>query len=152
VAGRSASQRRTDAIGRLETDVNVWVSTASFDGSPHMVPLSLAWDGVNVLVATPSTTPTARNASVTSKARVALDDASDVVIIDATVIVTDFLNVEDGVAELYAKRVGWDPRVETGEWSLLTLAPTRVQSWNSVSEIKDRTIMRRGAWIDEHPL
>jgi hypothetical protein len=117
-----------------------------------MVPLSLAWDGVNVLVATPSTTPTARNASVTSKARVALDDASDVVIIDATVIVTDFLNVEDGVAELYAKRVGWDPRVETGEWSLLTLAPTRVQSWNSVSEIKDRTIMRRGAWIDEHPL
>jgi hypothetical protein len=114
-----------------------------------MVPLSLAWDGLNVLVATPSTTPTARNAAATGKAaRVALDDAGDVVIIDAAVTVTDFRNVEAGTADCYVARVGWDPREEEGEWCLLTLAPIRVQSWNSVGEIEGRTIMRRGEWIE----
>jgi Pyridoxamine 5'-phosphate oxidase len=148
MAGRSASQRRTDAVGRLETDGNVWVSTASFDGSPHMVPLSLAWDGANVLVATPATTPTARNAAATGKARLALDDANDVVLIDAAVTVTDFRNLEAGVADCYVTRVGWDPREEEGDWCLLTLAPMRMQSWNSVGEIAGRTIMRHGEWIE----
>jgi hypothetical protein len=148
MSGRSASQRRADALRRLETDANVWVSTASPDGSPHLVPLSLAWDGTSVLVATPSHTPTARNAAATGKARAALDDAGDVVIIDATVTLVDFDAVEAGVADNFPGRVGWDPRGESGAWSLLILTPTRVQSWTGVAEIGGRTIMRNGAWTD----
>src|SRR5262245_59614494 len=51
--GRTRAERRADALRRLETDENVWVSTAGVDGSPHLVPLSLAWDGSRILVATP---------------------------------------------------------------------------------------------------
>lgn len=62
---RSAAQRRADAERRLENDANVWIATSSNDGTPHLVPVSLGWDGTQILVATPSATPTARNADET---------------------------------------------------------------------------------------
>ncbi len=144
---RSAETRRADTVRRLETDADVWIASSGEDGAPHLVPLSLAWDGERILVATPADTVTARNAGARGMVRAALDSASDVVIVDASVEVLDFDRVDPDTVAAYVGRVGWDPRDEPGRWSLLRLTPTRVLTWRGVEEITGRTIMRDGAWI-----
>lgn len=112
------------------------------------MPLSLAWINGDVVVSTPTDTPTARNVRQTGRARLALDSTADVVMIDTTAVA---LLLDDASPELvaeYATRVGWDPREESGSWSLLRLTPTRVQAWNSVAEIAGRTVMRDGEWLE----
>lgn len=114
---------------------------------PHLVPLSLAWDGAAILVATPANTLTARNASVSGRLRASLQDADDVVVLDTSVVVMTFADVDEPTAAAYVERVGWDPREEVGEWWLLVLTPTRVQAWNGIHEDNGRTIMRDGRWV-----
>ena len=52
-------------------------------GRPHLVPLSLAWDGAQVILATPANSPTARNAAASGEIRLALGTSRDVTIIEA---------------------------------------------------------------------
>jgi general stress protein 26 len=144
--GRARPQRREDAIHRLETDLNVWVATSSADGQPHLVPLSLAWDGTRIVLATPTDTLTVRNLMSNSSARLALDSTVDVVIVDAVAEVLDLSAADEAMVHGYVERVGWDPRLERGEWSLLVLTPSRIQAWQSVGEIERRTLMLDGAW------
>jgi len=146
--GRSKSQRRADAVRRLENDADVWISTASLSGVPHLVPLSLSWDGEQLLVATPSNTPTAQNAASTGRARAALDSSSDVVVMDCSVKVIDITQFDQGTIDAFVARVGWDPRNDPGDWVLLVLTPGRIQSWQGVGEMDNRTLMRDGIWID----
>ena len=145
---RSGSQRRSQAIHRLETEANVWLATASPAGVPHLVPLSLAWDGTRVLVATPTDTPSVRNVLATGAVKATLDSADDVVLIEGTAEAVDFASASPKLLELYVKRVGWNPADQDGAWSLLVISPLTVRSWNSVSEITGRTIMRHGVWAD----
>lgn len=147
VVGRTARQRVDSAIGRLESEPNVWVATGSAAGVPHMVPLSLSWNGRAIVVATPTDSPTVRNAVFSGRARASLDSAQDVVIADADVAVFD--DADEAVLHAYIDAVGWDPRDETGAWSMLILTPQRVQAWNSVREIDGRTIMRDGVWATD---
>lgn len=133
---------------RLESDANVWVATASASGGPHLVPLSLAWIDERIVVATPTDTPTARNAAATRQARAALDGAVDVVLFDCDVEVMPFDQADPAIVDRFVTRVGWDPRDEPGAWSLLLLRPTRGHAWNSPSEIDGRTIVRDGYWRD----
>lgn len=145
MAGRTSVARVADVIARLERDANVWIATAA-GGVPHLVPLSLAWDGARILLATPSGSPTVRNAVGSGSARLALDSTDDVVIIDGTVEVRPFREAGGDVVAHYVGRVGWDPSDEPGEWSLLIVSPRTVRAWNSVDEIEGRTIMSEGAW------
>ncbi len=146
---RSASQRRSDAVRRLENDPNIWLTTASAAGVPHLVPLSLAWDGNRLLLATPTNSPTVRNAQATGVVKAALDSADDVVLIDGTVDVLDFGSADPTLVGIYVQRAGWNPANQHGEWSLLIVSPQTVRAWNGVAEITGRTIMRQGDWIDE---
>ncbi len=116
-----------------------------------MVPLSLAWVNNAIVVATPTDTPTVRNVTASGRARATLDNADDVVIVDADVRIDDFDRAQPSTVEMYISRVGWDPRNNPGSWSLLTLKPRRVQSWNSIEEISGRTIMRDGVWTHLDP-
>lgn len=61
----------------------------------------------------------------------------------------DFADEDQSLAEQYVERVGWDRGSEQGAWSMLILSPHRIQAWNGVGEIKGRTIMRDGAWLDD---
>ena len=146
---RSSQQRQTDAVGRLASDPNVWIATASPLGIPHLVPLSLAWIDDRIVVSTPTDTPTVRNAVATGRVRAALDSAADVVVIDCEVREISLAEADAELLATYVARVGWDPRQEPGEWSLLLLTPMRVQAWNGVPEIEQRTIMKRGIWTHE---
>lgn len=148
VSNRTAAERIKSAKRRLGEDDNVWIATASMNGEPHLVPLSLAWDGEAILVATPANTPTACNAAASGHVRATLDSTVDVVLLLTDAVVTSFSQVSEKEAAIYVNRVGWDPRDEPGEWSLLRLTPSRVQAWNSVNEIDGRTIMRDGVWVE----
>ena len=59
---RTTAQRVADARTILEEHhADVWVASASRDGSPHLVPLSFQWNGEDVTVALKAVSPTARN-------------------------------------------------------------------------------------------
>ena len=126
--------------------MNVWVATGSSDGVPHLVPLSLAWDGNRALVVTRSDTPTAQNAAASGRARLALDSTEDVVMFDAEATVLSISDVGEDEVDCYVRGSGWDPRAATGDWSMLFCSPTCMQVWNSVDETRGRTIMREGTW------
>lgn len=155
-AGRSAAERVADTTRRLECDDNVWLSTASTDGVAHLVPLSLAWIDGEVVLATPAATPTARNAAATGRARAALDDAADVVVLDGQIDVEPLDAADPGLVDRLVDRVGWDPRTEAADWVVLRLRPRRVFAWQTEPELDGRQIMKRGEWVvattdTEHP-
>jgi len=47
----------------------------------------------------------------------------------------------------FVARTGWDPSAEGGEWVYLRLRPKRVQVWDGVDELPERTVMRDGRWL-----
>lgn len=142
---RTAAQRRSDTLARLEGDADVWVATAS-GGEPHLIPLSLAWDGVHVILATPAASPTARNAAASGTMRLAVGSSRDVTIIDAAAEVLPCADAPDTVANCYATRTGWDPRHDDPPHVFLIATPRVMRTWNSLAEITGRTIMRDGRW------
>jgi hypothetical protein len=149
MANRSTETRIADTIRRLESEADVWIATASAEGAPHLIPLSLAWDGSRILLATPPDSPTTRNIVATGRARASLADTDDVVIIVASAVVTPFEDTPGDVVEFFVEAAGWDPRKQDGPWSLLTLTPEMIHAWNTEPEIVGRTIMRDGEWTCE---
>jgi len=162
-APRPGRQRKADVLAKLEESLaDVWVASASAGANAAgagaagaeaagakaaLVPLSLAWDGTRVIVATPATTVTARNILASREARLAVGPTRDVVMIDAAL--DDAIAASDAppsLAERYAAQAGWDPRA-TGDSVYLTLRPVRIQAWREANEIAGRTIMRDGVWL-----
>jgi Pyridoxamine 5'-phosphate oxidase len=144
---RSTEQRKSDAIDKLEKDEDVWVATADAAGIAHLVPLSLCWHDGKVIVAVESRSRTARNASASGQARLALGPSRDVVMIDAAATVVARSTVAPEIAGAYHDRTGWQPGAHGGDWVFILLQPTTMQVWREVNEIADRTVMRNGTWL-----
>jgi hypothetical protein len=144
---RTTGQRKLDALNKLETDQDVWVATAGQGGIAHLVPLSLCWHEARVVVAVERASRTARNATGSGRARLALGPTRDVVVIDAAVTVKARSDADPAIVTAYRHRAGWDPGADGGEWLYLLLQPTTIQVWREVDEIAGRTVMRRGAWL-----
>jgi hypothetical protein len=51
MANRTTTERIESAVRRFASEPNVWVATGSMAGTPHLVPLSLAWNGTDMLAA-----------------------------------------------------------------------------------------------------
>ena len=147
MANRTTATRIADTVRRLDSEPDVWIATASAEGVPHLIPLSLAWDGSRILVATPPESPTVRNIVAAGQARASLPDTDDVVIIVASAAVTPFEESPGDVADFFSERAGWDPRREGGRWSLVTLTPEMIHAWKGEPELVGRTIMRHGEWV-----
>ena len=145
---RDLATRTADTLALLETPaIDGWVATASADGTPHLVPLSLAWVDGRVVVAVETTSVTARNLTASGTARLAVGPTRDVVMLDAVLERTvDVTDEELGTA--YVAQADWDPRGSAG-YAFLVLRPVRVQAWREANEIPGRTLMRDGAWLGE---
>ena len=140
-------ERVLATLHRLESDRNVWIATADHQSArPHLIPLSLSWDGIRVVLCTPSDSVTVRNLIGSDLAKLALDSADDVVLIDAKVEVVSLASASSEMLDGFVRRVGWDPSRESAEMSMILLTPWVVRAWNGESEIEGRTIMRAGAW------
>jgi hypothetical protein len=128
--------------------VDVWVATASPAGAAHLVPLSYAWDGERILVATERRSLTARNLEASRIARLGFGPTRDVVIVD--VVLDQLVDVAAAPVELadaYARQSGWDPRLETDPYVFFLLRPDRIQAWREANELAGRTLMRDGTWL-----
>jgi hypothetical protein len=147
MAPRSLAQRTADTRRRLENDVDVWVSTASADGVPHLRPLSFAWDGTTVLISTPEASPTGRNLAASGKAILALGPTRDVVMIEGSVEVIPIDELSQEVGDSFAARTEFDPRALKTTYAFYRVTPVEVQAWREVDELSDRTLMRGGAWL-----
>jgi hypothetical protein len=144
---RSAAQRKSDAIEKLNEDHDVWVATADDGGIAHLVPLSLCWHDGMVVVAVEASSRTARNASASGQARLALGPTRDVVMIDAQASVVARQEAGPAITGAYRERTGWEPGSDGGDWVYVLLRPARIQVWRDVDEIAGRTVMADGTWL-----
>ena len=147
VGPRSPARRRRDTEHRLAHDVDLWVASASADGSPYLVPLSFHWDGATLLLATLATNPTGRNLAASRTVRLGLGETRDVTLIDGEVEVLpmDALPPERG--DQFAARTGFDPRTLTGPYRWFRVSPRQIQAWREVDELPGRDLMRDGRWL-----
>jgi hypothetical protein len=145
---RSRAQRKADALAILaERHADVWVASASKEGVAHLVPLSFAWNGTHVVLATEVTSPTMRNILCAKRARLGFGRSRDVVMIDATVDdAFPTVDAPPSVTDGYAAQSDWDPRAAVGDFAYVLLRPQRVQVWREADELAGRTVMRGGAW------
>ncbi|MEH0554315.1 pyridoxamine 5'-phosphate oxidase family protein [Streptomyces sp. B21-101] len=144
---RPRAVRRRDTEHRLAHDVDVWVASASPDGTPHLVPLSFDWDGRTLLMATLADSPTGRNLAASRTARLALGLTRDVCMIEgeAEVLGIDALPPRQG--DRFADRTGFDPRTLTTPYRWFRVTPRRIQSWREADELAGRELMRDGRWL-----
>jgi hypothetical protein len=116
-----------------------------------MVPMSFAWTGAAVILATATNSPTARNLFSTEMARLAIGPTDDVVLIDARLDRAAAVHTASSdIADTYARQSDWDPRYGTDLPShYFLLRPVQIQAWRFANELPGRTIMRDGRWLDD---
>jgi hypothetical protein len=145
---RPAEERKADTLAKLAaTGIDAWVATATADGDARLVPLSFAWDGDRVILATERRSVTFENLERAGRARLGLGPERDVVMIDAVVIsIVDAAVVPKPVGDTFATQSDWDPRDDPDGYAYIVLAPERIQAWREANEIVGRTLMRHGRW------
>jgi hypothetical protein len=145
---RTTSQRRDDTLALLAANGQGWLATASPDGAPHLIAVSVCWLGDRLLIATRGESPTARNLSATARARLALGSPDDAVLLDASVSDRRRSGPDSGdLGEAFLAAMGWDPADEPGAWDYFVLQPVRVQAYRGYGEVPGSTIMRDGRWL-----
>jgi Pyridoxamine 5'-phosphate oxidase len=144
---RDRATRKADTLAMLATaGIDVWVATASAAGSPHLVPVSLAWVDERVVIAVEATSVTARNLTASGEARLAIGPTRDVTMVDAVLERVVGAEEDEGLGAAYVAQADWDPRRDSG-YVFLVLRPVRVQAWREANEIAGRTLMRDGTWL-----
>jgi nitroimidazol reductase NimA-like FMN-containing flavoprotein (pyridoxamine 5'-phosphate oxidase superfamily) len=144
---RSRPQRRADTLERLRTDVDLWVASADETGNAYLVPLSFVWDGAALTIATPRSSPTARNLLRAGEARVALGHTRDVVMVEGAVEELP-LGADPALEDAHAAATGFDPRTLADEYVYLRIAPRTIRAWREANELDGRLLMRDGRWLD----
>lgn len=148
IVPRRTAERVRDALRRLVTERDVWLSTAHPDHGPHQVPLWFLWDGRAVWMCTSATSVTARNVRAEPRVRLALPDTFDVVLLQGEAECFSDQEVPEEAAEAFAGKFGWDPRVEEGSFLYVRVVPKTVRAWRGEPELRGRVVMRDGMWLE----
>jgi Pyridoxamine 5'-phosphate oxidase len=144
---RTPTQRKRDALDRLEHDIDAWVATADREsGTPYLVPLSFLWEGATLLIATPASSPTGRNLQATGRVRVGIGPTRDVVLIEGTAHTLAAGEVSDELGDAFAAKTGFDPR-RLEAYLFFRIHPQRLQAWREADELENRELMRGGHWV-----
>lgn len=142
-AARPLDVRKQDTLNRLSQDVDAWVSTASLDGTPYLMPLSFLWTDGTLLLSTSRTNPTARNLLANPVVQLTLGEVRDVIHVTGTV---ELAEVTDAEGEEFAAKAGFDPR-PLANYPFFRVTPTKIQAWREVNELKDRVLLENGHWL-----
>ena len=143
---RSVLQRKADVRATLEQNGHAWLATAA-DSVPYVIVVQAVWDDESILVSTRESSRTARNIEQSRVARLALGDADDAIVIDATLLRA--LPAVDASAQrtAFKRAAGWDPGEQGPDWHLFVLRPTRIQAFRGYAEIEGRDVMKDGRWL-----
>ncbi|MFJ9709046.1 pyridoxamine 5'-phosphate oxidase family protein [Streptomyces sp. NPDC101234] len=144
---RSAERRKDDVLSRLERETDIWVATADDAGLPCLVPLWFVWYGEAVWLSTRITSPTGRNLRDGGRARLALGDTLDVVLLDGEVTVFTPADVPQAAAGALRAKTGWDPSGDSPSYAFFRIRPDAVQAWHGERELRGRHLMRNGVWV-----
>ena len=147
-SGRSADERKRDVLAVLERNGDAFVATASRDGKPHLIVVATWWIGSEIVLATMTSTRTARNLNEGATARLAYGPSDDVVMVDARLAGSE--PAGDGSSELaqgFAAACGWNPGEESGDWTLFRLEPRKIQAYRGYGETAGRDVMLGGEWL-----
>jgi nitroimidazol reductase NimA-like FMN-containing flavoprotein (pyridoxamine 5'-phosphate oxidase superfamily) len=145
---RTPLQRKLDALQRLEHDVDAWVATADAGGgAPYLVPLSFLWDGIHVLISTPTASPTGRNLLATGKVRLGIGPTRDLILIEGTARALSPAEITDEIGDAFAAKTGFDPRQLSTPYTYFRIQPERLKAWREANELEDRDLMRNGQWL-----
>jgi hypothetical protein len=147
LAPRPLAERREAARQRLCTHHQLWLATGSDGHGAHLIPVSFVWANEHLTMATLAHSRTMANLRANPRARAAIGQTDDVVIIDGDVSIVDVADIDPATADRYAK-VSHDPRLMPG-FLYLYLLPARIQVWNGFHEYGGRTVMLDGCWLDE---
>jgi hypothetical protein len=145
-AARSLAERKRDTLRKLETEVDIWVASATADGRANLAPLSFVWHAQALTLAVPAASLTARNLTRAGRARVALGHTRDVVMVEGP-IETLAIGTDPELEDAHARATGFDPREEASTFVYLRLTPDRIQAWREANELAGRTLMADGAWL-----
>ncbi|WP_406064511.1 pyridoxamine 5'-phosphate oxidase family protein [Streptomyces sp. NBC_01077] len=143
---RGPEQRKKDVLARLAQEVDIWVASASAEGTPYLVPLAFHWDGTDIWLCTRLTNPTGRNLHDGGRARLSLGHTRDVVLLDGEVTTLAVDDVPTAAIEAFAAKSGWDPRSSGPAYVWFRVRPTAVEAWHEEPEIVGRHLMRDGVW------
>jgi hypothetical protein len=144
---RSRERRKADALTVLEGNPGGWLATASDQGGPHLIPVSVWWDAGLAVVATRSASRTARNLESTGTARLGIGSPDDVVMLDLELVGSDPVANAPDLESRFTATMGWDPADEGPDWSFFRFRPIRIQVYQGYGELKGREVMRNGAWL-----
>ena len=143
---RSTVQRRHDFQRQLAEGRDLWLASASLAGDPYLVPLSFAWDGAGIVMATPASSPTGRNILENPKSRLAIGTTRDVNIVEGELDMWLAHVVPESVADAFTTKLTWDPRTERRVHLYVRVRPTCIQVWREADEIAGREVLRGGCW------
>ena len=143
---RTREQRIGDTLRKLETEVDVWVASASEDGRANIAPLSFVWHDGAITISMPATSLTARNLTRAGWARMALGPTRDVVMLDGPIEVLA-IGADRALENAHARATGFDPREEASPYVYIRLRPERIQAWREAHELAGRRLMEGGAWL-----
>ncbi|MGC4941612.1 pyridoxamine 5'-phosphate oxidase family protein [Kribbella sp. DT2] len=141
---RPLATRKADALLRLTTDVDAWVSTASTDGAPYLVPLSFIWTGETFFLSTASRNPTSLNLQANPHLHLAIGGTRDVLLVTGTA--QRFTPTQEQ-GDTFADKTGFDPRTLKATYPFFEVTPVRIQSWREANELKGRDLMLDGTWL-----
>ena len=139
---RSPEVRKSDTLKLLADEVDAWVSTASADGTPYLMPLSFLWDGESLWLSTAAKNPTSLNLLASGLLHLAIGQTRDVVLITGT---AKQATPSAETADAFATKAGFDPRA--GNYPFFQITPTGIQAWREVNELKTRDLLQNGNWL-----
>ena len=143
---RSVLQRKADVRATLEQNGHAWLATAA--GSvPYVIVVQAVWDGESILVTTRESSRTARNIEQSRVAGLALGDADDAIVIEATMLRALPAVEATPSRTAFVRAAGWDPGEQGPDWRLFVLRPTRIQAFRGYAEIEGRDVMKDGRWL-----
>ena len=144
---RSAETRKQDTLRHLTEDVDAWVSTASADGTPYLMPLSFIWTDDTVLLSTALNNPTSRNLQASPTVHLAFGETRDVILMIGTAEAIKPADLSTELGDAFAAHAGFDPRTLKSPYLYFRVHPIQIQAWREVNEIADRTLMQDGTWL-----
>ncbi|MEB8340180.1 pyridoxamine 5'-phosphate oxidase family protein [Streptomyces endophyticus] len=147
IARRPTAERMRDALERLATERDVWVSTAHPEHGPHQVPLWFVWDGRAAWMCTSAASATVRNVREEPRVHLSLPDTFDVLLVQGEAECFPDQEVPEDAAAAFAEKFGWDPRSEKGSFVYVRVVPRTVRAWRGEPELRGRIIMREGKWL-----
>lgn len=144
---RTCAQRRTDTLAVLEQHGSAWLATAT-TREPRLIAVTATWTGEELVVATRTGSPTARNLVESRRAVLAFGTGDDAILVTAELIEAIPATAEPGsVGQAFIERAGWSPADEGPDWAFFRLHPTRIEAYRGYAELPGRTILRDGAWL-----